>query len=447
MDYPFSSLAKASLIPSAVNELTASFAEDFREGVDINLGVGYVNDKTIPANAINKAFEEIIQNPKKYRNALNYGGSDGAPNLRNAIQNYYLNNDIGRLTKQDFDHRKILIGANGATSLLDSISDILEPGIVITADPYYYIYTETLERKGFKIVAIPEDKEGIRMDLLKEAIKSITPEEFSFFYIVTVNNPTTVVLSNNRKKEIVELAQNLSEKAHRIIPVIFDKAYEDIIHADIPESPVSGLKGTPNDLVFEIGTLSKILAPALRIGYLIGPDNDFTKVLTQRTSDIGFSASLFNQEIAGWLLENTIQKQKEQVNKGYQEKAHYIKSLFQKYLSPYLEDYTGGEAAFYFYLTFKDIQTHKESDFFKFLSRTTGDSDIDGIGEKKPRLIYIPGTICSKQEKAKCQLRLSYGFEEVEVFERAVKLMAEACQYSLAHRQTRGHNNTSGNYI
>ncbi len=435
MDYSFSKLAKASLTPSAVNELTASFAEDFREGIDINLGVGYVNDKTIPTDAIKQAFEEIIANPIKYRNALNYGGSDGSPNLQNAIRNYYIQNQIGGLTAEDFNNRKILIGANGATSLLDSISDIIEPGVVITADPYYYIYTETLERKGFTILAIPEDKDGIRINALKEAIQIIPPEKLSFFYIVTVNNPTTVVLSNQRKREIVELAQELSTKANRLIPVIFDKAYEDIIHGNLPEQPVSGLKGAPNDLVFEIGTLSKILAPALRIGYCIGPDNAFSKVLTQRTSDIGFSNSLINQETSGWLLENTIAKQKAWVNKGYQDKARFIIKLFEKHLSPYLEDYTGGEAAFYFYLTFKNIRTDKESDFFRFLSRTTGDKKIDGDPDKNPRLIYIAGDICSKQEKAKYQLRLSYGFEEPEVFARAVKLMAEACEYSLSNTE------------
>ncbi|HOO84220.1 MAG TPA: aminotransferase class I/II-fold pyridoxal phosphate-dependent enzyme, partial [Prolixibacteraceae bacterium] len=185
MNYHFSKLAKASLIPSAVNELTAGFAEDFREGTDINLGVGYVNDQTIPVEAIRNAYSEIIANPKQYRNALNYGGADGSPNLRQAIKNYYLRYNIGGLCETDFEDRKILIGANGATSILDALSDILLPGIVITADPYYYIYTETLERKGFKILAIPEDNEGLNTDLLVEALKAINTTKISFFYIVT----------------------------------------------------------------------------------------------------------------------------------------------------------------------------------------------------------------------------------------------------------------------
>ena len=432
MDYRFSDLAKASLVPSAVNQLTAEFAEDFREGTDINLGVGYVNDKTIPFDAIQKAYAEIISHPERYRSALNYGGADGSLNLRKSIKDYYLRYHIGNLTETDFEHRKILIGANGATSILDSIADIIKPGLVITADPYYYIYTETIERKGFRILAIPEDKEGLDVQVLEETVENIDPKEISFFYIVTINNPSTVILSGSRRKAIVELAEKLSQKANRIIPVIFDKAYEDIIHNPEIKKPVSGLKYDRLNQVFEVGTLSKLFAPALRIGYIIAPDNDFARILTQRTSDIGFSSPLINQEIAGWLLDHYIDNQKDFVNKGYRKKADFIKKLFSIYLSESIETYTGGDAAFYFYLTFKKIRTDKGSAFFKFLSRTTGNAEIDGKDKKNPRLIYIPGTICSSTPKAINQLRISYGFEEPEIFERAVKLMTEACRYALA---------------
>ncbi len=431
MDFQFSELAQKSLIPSAVNQLTAEFAEDFREGIDINLGVGYVNDKTIPVDAIQQAYSEIIADPVQYRNALNYGGADGSPNLRKSIIDYYLRYNIGSLNETDFVNRKILIGANGATSILDSIADIIKPGIVITADPYYYIYTETLERKGFKILAIPEDENGLKTDILEEQLKNIEIKEISFFYIVTVNNPSTVILSTERKKAIVEIAERLSKETNQIIPVVFDKAYEDIIHNPEMMNTVSGLKFDKINQVVEIGTLSKILAPALRIGYIITPNNALADTLTQRTSDIGFSNSLINQEISSWLLDHYIQIQKENVNKGYQDKADFIKQMFSKYLSDYIESYSGGDAAFYFYITFKNIKTNKGSKFFNYLSRITGDPEIDGIKEKNPRLVYIPGTICSKEPKAQYQLRLSYGFEEPAIFERAIKLMAEACEYAV----------------
>ena len=169
----------------------------------------------------------------------------------------------------------------------------------------------------------------------------------------------------------------------------------------------------------------------MRIGYIICPDNIFADILTQRTSDIGLSPPLINQEIASWLLDHFIHIQKEKVNQGYQKKATFIKELISTYLSDYIAYYSGGDAAFYFYITLQKVRTDRGSKFFNYLSRTTGDPKIDGAEEKNPRLIYIPGTICSKDEKALYQLRLSYGFEEPEVFERAIKLIAEACKYAL----------------
>jgi DNA-binding transcriptional MocR family regulator len=415
--------------------MTGEFADNFREGYDINLGVGYVNDKTIPAKEMAEALGQIINNPEKYRSAFNYGGGEGSPNLRTSIIEYYIQNRIGDLTAGELASRRLLIGADGATSLLDAFSDIISPGYVVTADPFYYIYTDTLIRKGFDLLPVDEDEKGIRIDRLEALTGEIDSSRISFFYIVTVNNPTSTILANDRRKKIVGLATKLSEKAGRKIPVIFDKAYEDIIHDPAVPKPVSGLKHDSIGNVFELGTLSKVIAPALRIGYLFSPDNDISNLMVQRTSDIGFSASLINQEIAGWLLDHYIQTQRKKVNLAYREKATALRHLFNTRLDGFLEDVKGGSAGFYFYLTFNNIETHQNSDFFRFLSRTTGISEIDGEPEKLPRLIYVPGTICSMNKNAKYQLRLSYGFEDITVFTRAVELIREACLYA----RSKGH--------
>jgi len=54
---------------------------------------------------------------------------------------------------------------------------------------------------------------------------------------------------------------------------------------------------------------------------MIGPDSPFIQAMVQKTSDAGFSAPLITQEIAGYLLEHHIDRQLDQVNKGYRLKA------------------------------------------------------------------------------------------------------------------------------
>ena len=432
----FSNFGKASLVPSPINQMTAAFSKDFRQGIDINLGVGYVNDETIPHKELQECFQFVLQHPETYKNALNYGSADGSENLRRAIKEYYSRNRIGGLTADVLSKKKICIGANGATSLLDSIAEIMPKGIVITTDPNYYIYIETLQRKGFTICAIPEDSDGMRVDVLEEQLKTIDTESISFFYIVTINNPSSVVMANHRKKQIVQIATNLSRKLNKKIPLIFDKAYEDILFDTSVDSPISAMQYDEDGLVVELGTLSKIIAPALRIGYAISDNSDIMNVLIQKTSDIGFSAPLINEEMASRFLDVYIDEHARRVRLGYKQKADFLRESLNNELGQYLQAYSGGQAGFYFYLTFKNVETHSQSAFFKYLSRTTGDARIDGT-PKNPRLVYVPGEFCVVRNGLSYrlglrQLRISYGFEDLSVLEKSVKLMREATEYSLS---------------
>ena len=437
-DVLLSAYGKASSIPSPVNRLMTDFAVGFRDGRDVNLGVGYVNEQTIPHQQIQLACEKVLADPKKYRAALNYGGSQGSPNLIASLKRFHIENQIGGITAQILDNRDLVIGANGATSLLESITHLLPAGIVLTADPMYYIYCNDLERKGFTVIAIPEDDEGLDTEVLRARLAALGDEQdaIRFFYIVTVNNPTCTILSNNRKKELVDIVTQLSYKVGRKTPIFFDNAYSDLVHDSTVENLESAQCYDELGIVYEIGTLSKILAPGLRIGYLIGPKGPFLNSIIQRTSDIGFSAPLINQEIASYLLDHGIETQIEKVNKGYQQKAEVVKGWITELLGNNIQECRGGSAGFYYYLTLKQTPTDSTSDFFRFLTRTTGEENVDGPSHAQhSKVIYIPGEYCvhprgEMVEVGKRQFRISYGFEELPQIYTALKLMKSAIAYS-----------------
>ena len=397
-DVLLSEYGEASSVPSAVNRMMTDFAVGFRDGYDINLGVGYVNENTIPRQQIQIACEAVLANPKKYRAALNYGGAQGSPNLIASIRKFHIDNRIGGIKKDTFNTRDIVIGANGATSLLESVTHLLPAGIVFTADPMYYIYCNDLGRKGFTLVAIPEDDAGLQTDLLSVKLDRLGSgkESIQFFYVVTVNNPSCTILSNRRKREIVEIVTQLSHEVGRKIPLFFDNAYRDLVHDSTVEPLESALCYDELGIVSEIGTLSKILAPGLRIGYLIGPKGAFLNSIIQRTSDIGFSAPLINQEIASYLLDNGIETQIEKVNKGYQNKAKQVKTWITELLGDNVQECRGGSAGFYYYLTLANITTDSKSDFFKFLTRTTG-HEADQYATRILKLFISPANTVSIQ--------------------------------------------------
>jgi len=438
-EIPLSSYGCASSNPAPVSKMMSEFALEFREGIDINLGVGYVNEKTIPRNLIKEAYREVLDHPDKYPVALNYGSSKGSENLIESIIKYYTDNKIGCIDEGVIRSKEIIIGPNGATSLLNGISNLVRPGIVITSDPLYYIYCNLLERAGFEILAVPEDEKGMRADLLRQRIEAIgdMKKKISFIYVVTINNPTGTIISNDRKKELIQVASDLSKDLGRKVPIFLDKAYEDLIHDPKVEKPISGFLTDEIEIVYEIGTFSKVLAPALRIGYMIGPSGPFMRTMVQKTNDVGLCPSLITQEIVSYILDHHINEQLRRVRDGYRKRAVAVKRWIDEELRDFAPDYCGGKAGFYFYLTFNEgIKTNETSNLYKFLKRMTGNPCLDGpLNNKKPCVVYIPGEFCVHKkgemvEIGRRQMRISYGYEEPERIKEALSYIRDGACYA-----------------
>jgi len=413
-----------SAAPSPANQMMAAFARDFRDGFDINLGVGYVNERTIPSALLVEAMQAVAGDPVRYRQAFNYGGPEGSPNLIRSLRRFLLRHEAG-IDEEILASRRLIIGPCGAMSVLEGFAEICAPGVVVTSDPGYYIYLDALVRRGFQVLAVPEDDEGLRTDLLREKLGGALRQgaRVSFFYVMTVSNPTGTVLSNARRREVLEIAAELSRSEGRPVPVVFDLAYEQLVHDPALSRPRSVLAEDRWGIAYETGTLSKILAPALRIGYLLGPSGPLMDAMVQRTSDEGFSAPLFVQEMASWLLDGPIDEQIRAVNEGYRQKALAVRAALGERLGPWLESITGGSAGFYFYLTFRRLETHPQSRFFSMLAR----------GGETPRVVYIPGVYCVSAggeltEVARRQLRLSYGFEGTARILEAIEWMRRAAE-------------------
>jgi DNA-binding transcriptional MocR family regulator len=383
-------------------------------------------------------MQAVASDAAKYRQAFNYGSPAGSGNLIDSIRRFLLESQRGQLDAATLARKRLAIGACGATSILDALVDVLPPGIVVTSDPMYYIYTEGLMRKGFKVLAVPEDDEGIDLEILARKLEALGEDarRISFFYVVTVNNPSCTVLSNRRRRALLDIAAAMSREQGRLIPIFYDLAYELLLHDPAAEPFASVLPVDDLGIAYEIGTLSKILAPSLRIGYLLGPDGPLMNAMVQCTSDTGFSAPLFVQEMAGHLIDNCIGAQLDAVNAGYREKAVAVREGIQRNLGAYLEECRGGSAGFYYYLTLKDVETCPGSDFFRYLMRTTGEPQVDGpAASRNPSVIYIPGEYCvhpsgDLAERGKRQLRLSYAFEEVPRILEALELMRDAAEFA-----------------
>jgi len=191
------------------------------------------------------------------RSFLKYGNSKGSEHLRVSICNY-LSNTRGLVVSPD----NILItkgsqmGIYLASQLLLNPSDNIAVGI-----SNYGSADNTFRYTGANLLRIPIDSNGMDMDYLEEILQH---KKIKAVYIIPHHHfPTTVTMSMERRLKLLNLA-----KEYRF--AIIEDDYDFDFHYDNkPYLPLAGIDHNHN--VIYIGSISKTFAPALRIGFMIGP--------------------------------------------------------------------------------------------------------------------------------------------------------------------------------
>lgn len=160
---------------------------------------------------------------------------------------------------------EILI-TSGSLQGIDLVNGILlAPGdtVLIEQETYGGALTR-LTRQGVKTVGIPLDGEGMRMDALAAALDDLKRRGVRAKYIYTiptVQNPTGSIMGAARRAEMLKLAQ-----AHDV-PIFEDECYSDLVWRG--ERPPALYAMAGGNGVIHIGSFSKSIAPALRVGYIV----------------------------------------------------------------------------------------------------------------------------------------------------------------------------------
>lgn len=154
----------------------------------------------------------------------------------------------------------------GSGQGIDVISRmLLDPGDTVLLEEFCYAGAiNRFKKLGAKLLALPLDEHGIRIDALARILselksKGITPK---FLYTIpTIQNPTGSILPLDRRQELLKLVRNFN------VPVFEDECYADLLWHGVDAPPA--LYALAPDQVMHIGSFSKSLAPALRVGYAI----------------------------------------------------------------------------------------------------------------------------------------------------------------------------------
>jgi 2-aminoadipate transaminase len=133
-------------------------------------------------------------------------------------------------------------------------------------------------RRGVNVVGIPLDQGGMRMDALEAALAELTGKGVrpKFIYTIpTVQNPTGTVLDEGRRRTLLDLA------GRHGVPIFEDDCYADLTWSG--ERPPALYAMTKSQNVIHIGSFSKTIAPALRVGFLVAPWAVLSRLLPLKT--------------------------------------------------------------------------------------------------------------------------------------------------------------------
>jgi 2-aminoadipate transaminase len=180
---------------------------------------------------------------------------------------------------------EILI-VSGSLQALDLVNHaLLARGdtVIIEQDTYQGALTR-LVRLGVNAVGIPLDGEGMRMDALAAALaglklRNIRPKYI--YTIPTVQNPTGTIMGEQRRLELLKLSEEYG------VPIFEDDCYADLIWDGRRPPALYAMSKTGN--VIHIGSFSKSIAPALRVGYIVAGWAMLSRMLALKT-DAGSGA-------------------------------------------------------------------------------------------------------------------------------------------------------------
>lgn len=175
---------------------------------------------------------------------------------------------------------------SGSLQALDLVNaTLLARGdtVVIERDTYQGALNR-LTRLGVNTIGIPLDDQGMRMDALAASLadlkrRGVTPKYI--YTIPTVQNPTGTIMPEARRAELLQLAE------HYGVPIFEDDCYADLIWDGRRPPALHAMSKTGN--VIHIGSFSKSIAPALRVGFIVAPWNVLSRMLALKT-DAGSGA-------------------------------------------------------------------------------------------------------------------------------------------------------------
>lgn len=361
----------------------------------ISFASGAPSAATFPNEEMAELAPEIYRELGAKVNA--YGITEGDPQLREILRCRYM--DHYGFGSRETDELQIFTGAQQILDL--TAKAMLNEGDVVLVEEHSYSGAMTAFRAyGAKLVGVPMDDMGMIPEALENALKTVANVKL-IYLIPTFQNPMGVSMPMERRKEIYDLAVRYDKLLFE------DSPYFELRYSGEYIPAIKTLDKTGH--VLFAGSLSKIMAPGLRIGFAIACREVLAK-LTLGKQQQDLSTNPFAQQMAfRYLSRYDLDEHIAQCCKLYREKRDVMLACLEKEI--------GGMASF----------SHPEGGLFLWVYLPEGVSG-NAFGTyllENKKLTTIPGSAYHAEGLDISALRLNFSVPNPDQIEAGVKLLGE----------------------
>lgn len=313
MDYKFSGKV-AGLQASAIREILKFTSQP---GV-ISFAAGNPAPEAFPTEKIADISAEILKNDPVL--ALQYSVSEGYPPLRELLKKRM---QLKNCFNPDIDDLIITSGAQQANELSCKVL-CNEGDTLICESPSFIGSLNAFRSYNVNLAGIEMEKDGMKLDLLEEALKKGTGQKL-IYVIPNFQNPTGATMSLEKRKGLYQLACKYDAV------ILEDNPYGDLRFAgeDVPSIKSMDTEGR----VIYSGTFSKILAPGLRVGYVSAPKEIIQKIVVcKQVSDV--HSTIWSQIVCErFMTECNLDDHFDKLRSIYREKCGLMLDCMDKHFS------------------------------------------------------------------------------------------------------------------
>jgi DNA-binding transcriptional MocR family regulator len=335
--------------------------------------------------------------------ALQYGATEGYEPLRTQLSAFMGTKGV------EVDPSGLIV-TTGSQQALDLLGKtMISPGDkVIVEGPTFLATIQCFRLYGAQLVSAPIDANGVDTDALEKLIAEHKPK---FVYLIpTFGNPSGATLSLERRKKVLELAVKYQTL------MVEDDPYGDLYFGEAPPPSIMALsKEVPGsrELVAHCGSLSKVLSPGLRVGWMIAPAELLAKATMCKQFSDAHTSTFAQATAAQYLKSGRMPATLAHVREVYGQRAQAMGQALKREL---------GEAVSF---------TQPNGGLFFWARLTGANGKLADANELAKRAIeklvaFVPGAPFFAEKPDVATLRLSFATADVAKIEEGVKRLGQA---------------------